>query len=356
MGPNLMEAPNARSEIVPVADVMTAVPEGPAAILRGTARGLEVVVDATATVEAITSAMMSRLDEAPGFFRGSDVRIRVEDGPLPAGCLARLDEIASMFELRIVEVTAAKPGRAGTSSEAVPEPNLAAGSARSSARDDAPLAGAPEPSAPQAEIIEPATPATETSARLAATESSAHPSAPVTETSARTSAPIAEATAHTSAPIVEASVRPSAPAAAPVVEASAKTAVSQPTTAVAQAEQPTSGTRVVVGPVRSGVILEHFGHLIIFGDVNPGAEVRATGNIVVLGRLRGTAHAGIGQEVGFIMALRLEPQQLRIGRKVARAADSDKPASEPEIAYGTGDNVVVERYLGKLPRNLATSI
>ena len=56
------------------------------------------------------------------------------------------------------------------------------------------------------------------------------------------------------------------------------------------------------------------------------------------------------------MALRLEPQQLRIGRKVARAADSDTPASEPEIAYGTGDGVVVERYLGKLPRNLATSL
>ena len=51
---------------------------------------------------------MKRLDEAPGFFRGSDVRIRVEDGPLAPGCLARLDEIAVMFELRIVEVAAAE--------------------------------------------------------------------------------------------------------------------------------------------------------------------------------------------------------------------------------------------------------
>src|SRR5262249_18535332 len=48
------------------------------------------------------------------------------------------------------------------------------------------------------------------------------------------------------------------------------------------------GTRLFIGPVRSGVILDHEGHLIVFGDVNPGAEVRATGNIVVLGRLRGT--------------------------------------------------------------------
>ena len=94
---------------------------------------------------------------------------------------------------------------------------------------------------------------------------------------------------------------------------------------------------------------------VLFGDVNPGAEIRATGNIVVLGRLRGTAHAGIGQDVGFILALRLEPQQLRIGRKVARSGE-DMRAVEPEIAFLTDDKIVVERYQGKLPRNLASSI
>ena len=116
------------------------------------------------------------------------------------------------------------------------------------------------------------------------------------------------------------------------------------------------GTRLVVGPVRSGVILDHKGHLIVFGDVNPGAEVRAQGNIVVLGRLRGTAHAGIGQDLGFILALRLEPQQLRIGRRVARAADNDTGSTDAEIAYATPDQMVVERYQGRLPRNLANSI
>jgi septum formation inhibitor MinC len=57
-----------------------------------------------------------------------------------------------------------------------------------------------------------------------------------------------------------------------------------------------------------------------------------------------------------VLALRLEPQQLRIGRMVARAADSDLPSAEAEIAYGTSDRIVVERYAGRLPRNLATSI
>src|SRR4029077_13074764 len=86
---------------------------------------------------------------------------------------------------------------------------------------------------------------------------------------------------------------------------------------------PEPGPRIVVGPSRSGVILHHSGHLVVLGDINPGAEVRAEGNIVVLGRLRGMAHAGIGKEGGFIPALRLEPQQLRICRMVARAGDSD---------------------------------
>jgi len=118
---------------------------------------------------------------------------------------------------------------------------------------------------------------------------------------------------------------------------------------------PTEGTRLVIGPVRSGVILEHEGHLFIFGDVNPGAEVRATGNIVVLGRLRGTAHAGIGADGGFILALRLEAQQLRICKKVARP-DSNTPSNDAEIAYVTGDQIVVERYTSRLPGNTSASI
>ena len=72
-------------------------------------------------------------------------------------------------------------------------------------------------------------------------------------------------------------------------------------------------------------------------------------------------HSGLDEDIvpgviGFILAMRLEPQQLRIGRQVARAADSDTPGTEPEIAYGTGERIIVERYQGKLPRNLATSI
>lgn len=287
-------------------------PEKPAAILRGSARGLEIVVDGGASIDAICGAVGARLSEAPSFFRGSDVRIRVEDGPLAVGCLARLDEIAAKFELRIVEVLAAKKPAA----EAVPQPApAAAGSAPSAAPEVASTATGSAP-------IEPAAPEP----------------APVTVTDV-----IAHLDAVSLVPEPPAlAVEPSAPTITIVDEASAPLA-----------EHPE--TRIVIGPVRSGVILEHRGHLIIFGDVNPGAEVRAEGSIVVLGRLRGTAHAGIGR-TGFILALRLEPQQLRIARSVARASEGDTPGQVPEIAHVTGSTIVVERYTGRLPAGLATAI
>jgi septum site-determining protein MinC len=316
-------------------DMIEPVPEEtrPAALLRGTARGLEILVDASAPTDDICDAVSRRLDEAPAFFRGSDVRIRVEDGPLAAGCLGRLDELAEAFDLRIVEVTAQKRSKTVTDVEAVPVPEqLAAGSAPNEFEDEAPTGAghklvAIPPPAP--EILEAAT---------------------------LTDADLLEAIVEQ-----EPSTRADATGTPETFDEPTQTAIAAPLTLAslpdAELATQTPGTRIVIGPVRSGVILDHTGHVVVFGDVNPGAEVRAAGNIVVLGRLRGTAHAGIGQDVGFILALRLEPQQLRIGRQVARAADSDTPGTEPEIAYGTGDkSIIVERYQGKLPRNLATSI
>jgi septum formation inhibitor MinC len=296
-------------------DPVVAVDHKPAALLRGTARGLEVVIDATADADAITGAMVMWLDKAPGFFKGSDVRIRVDNGPLASGCLGRLDAIAQRFELRIVEVSAAK---VAVPLGIVEELQFAAGSA------------------PTAEF--------ETIEAVAEfddvpTNSGATPGVvPVGPLSIE----------QLVAPHLVGEDEPTQSAAPMHLVATAEAAL-------ATKSADSSATRVVVGPVRSGVILDHEGHLFIFGDVNPGAEVRATGNIVVLGRLRGTAHAGIGQELGFILALRLEPQQLRVGRKVARSGE-DFQAVEPEIAFLTDDKIVVERYQGRLPRNLASSI
>ena len=286
--------------------------EPPAAILRGTARGLEAIVDATASLDAITGAIEKRIDEAPAFFKGSDIRIRVEDGPLAMGSLARLEELAVKYQLRIVEVTAAKKKEI----DAIPQPStVAAGSAPNDFDVEGP---------------------TQAAAKVLAV-SPLPPLLPL--------AHAADAEATVLDAIIESFDEPTQTAAPRMLAA----------TAEIELETVAPGARLVVGPVRSGVILEHTGHVIVFGDVNPGAEVRAQGNIIVLGRLRGTAHAGIGQDAGFILALQLQPQQLRIGRRVARAADNDTSSNDAEIAYATGDQMIVERYKG-LPRNLATAL
>ena len=66
--------------------------------------------------------------------------------------------------------------------------------------------------------------------------------------------------------------------------------------------------------------------------------------------------AAIGRDAGCIIALSLQPQQLRIGRMVARAGDADRPSGGAEIAYATGETIVVERFLGRLPSGLAASM
>jgi septum site-determining protein MinC len=74
--------------------------------------------------------------------------------------------------------------------------------------------------------------------------------------------------------------------------------------------------------LRSGQAISHKGQLVIIGDVNPGAEVMAEGDITVWGALRGIAHAGIGGNTrAEIRALRLQPVQLRIAHAIARAPD-----------------------------------
>lgn len=122
-----------------------------------------------------------------------------------------------------------------------------------------------------------------------------------------------------------------------------------------QAKAPTP-PMMIPGPVRSGACFEAPGHLVVVGDVNPGAEIRAEGNIVILGSLRGIAHAGTQGNPAFILALKLQPQQLRIGSLIARAGDADNPASGAEIAYAADNMIVVDEYQGRLPFNIANSI
>ena len=104
--------------------------------------------------------------------------------------------------------------------------------------------------------------------------------------------------------------------------------------------------------LRSGHSIRFEGDVTIFGDVNPGAQVVAAGNIVVLGALKGVAHAGAtGDEDTFILAFDLQPTQLRIARKIAIVpAKGNRRAIDPEIAVIRNEHIVIEPYRSRLPR------
>jgi septum site-determining protein MinC len=85
--------------------------------------------------------------------------------------------------------------------------------------------------------------------------------------------------------------------------------------------------------VRSGQRIEHRGNLVICGDVSPDAEVVATGDIVVVGRLRGRPHAGCqGDERAKIIASELRAPQLRIAGKIAAAPPHEGLRAEKRSA------------------------
>lgn len=65
--------------------------------------------------------------------------------------------------------------------------------------------------------------------------------------------------------------------------------------------------------VRSGQMLRHPGHIVVIGDVNPGAQLVAGGDIIVWGKLQGSAHAGaLGDDRAVICALEMSPSFIRI--------------------------------------------
>jgi septum site-determining protein MinC len=85
--------------------------------------------------------------------------------------------------------------------------------------------------------------------------------------------------------------------------------------------------------VRSGQRVEHSGNLVICGDVSPDAEVIATGDIVVVGKLRGRPHAGCqGDESAKIIASELRAPQIRIAGKIAAAPPDEGLRAEKRSA------------------------
>lgn len=107
-----------------------------------------------------------------------------------------------------------------------------------------------------------------------------------------------------------------------------------------------SDVKTVNRIVRSGQVLDITGDLLLIGDVNPGGKVSATGNIYVLGRLSGIAHAGYqGDRSAVIAASFMKPGQLRIADCISRAPDydSDGVFMECGLIDEATDKIVIDR-------------
>ncbi len=113
------------------------------------------------------------------------------------------------------------------------------------------------------------------------------------------------------------------------------------------------------GNLRSGQDISSEKSIIILGDVKPGANVTSFGSIFILGELRGNAFAGAGGDSkAVIMALDLNPIQVRIAEAIAISPDAEKGAklkvrkkkflapseNEPEVAYIENGHIVKTGY------------
>jgi septum site-determining protein MinC len=108
---------------------------------------------------------------------------------------------------------------------------------------------------------------------------------------------------------------------------------------------PPQGGLILKETLRSGRSIYHEGHVVIIGDVNPGAEVVASGDVIVWGRLRGLVHAGaLGDETAVICALELSPTQLRISDQIAISPDEKRGKAIPEQATIRHGQIVAEMW------------
>ncbi|NLO89255.1 MAG: septum site-determining protein MinC [Clostridia bacterium] len=116
---------------------------------------------------------------------------------------------------------------------------------------------------------------------------------------------------------------------------------------IGEVEIPSDMTILIQRTLRSGQSIRYPGHVVILGDVNPGAEVVAGGNILVFGTLRGIAHAGAhGNTKAIVAAFKLNPTQVRIAGYITRAPDNaedDCVFQHPEVARVYDGKVVIEK-------------
>lgn len=104
--------------------------------------------------------------------------------------------------------------------------------------------------------------------------------------------------------------------------------------------------------IRSGQAIYHQSNIVVMGDVNPGAEIVAGGDVIVWGALRGMVHAGYpDNEQALVCSLQLSPVQLRIAHLLSRPPEGFEARPKPEVALIRQGQIAVEAWTnGRMPR------
>ncbi|GAC1565747.1 MAG: septum site-determining protein MinC [Ktedonobacteraceae bacterium] len=114
----------------------------------------------------------------------------------------------------------------------------------------------------------------------------------------------------------------------------------------------TNDTLFIRRTVRSGQAIHHASSVVVLGDVNPGAEIVAGGDVIVWGVLRGMVQAGYpDNEQALVCSLLLAPVQLRIAHLLSRPPEGYEAQPRPEVAAIRNGQIVVEAWVnGRPPR------
>lgn len=97
--------------------------------------------------------------------------------------------------------------------------------------------------------------------------------------------------------------------------------------------------------LRGGRTVHSQGHVVVVGDVNPGAEIIAGGDVIVWGKLRGNVHAGAnGDETAVICALDMMPTQIRIAGFISMPPAEKRRKARPEMALIRESRIVVAAW------------
>lgn len=322
---------------------------------RGTREGLCVTLGDGPWRDLIheLTAQLSR-PGAESLFKNA--RVHLETGNRSVGP-SELEELAQLLALhqmtlcsvmgQVVEQEAKPP--AASSPATAPPPATARPALRTDSADAAPPGGARAPGRGRAQgSAVPSAPPRSTSPAVPPPPEALPPGTRLVAAEARAAAPL-PVPKPARRPRPEQTTQPAGGLPPPAeLPSHSEPLPSGPALATIPRENPLQASQALLirRTVRSGQVVHYAGTVVVFGDVNPAAEVIAEGDVIVLGKLRGVVHAGSGgNDSAVVGALILAPTQVRIGKQVARAPDEQRRHPWPaEIARIRGGQIVVEPW------------